>query len=312
MPKLTGRLNSLVIPLITWVVLLIPFAAYQRYYVSSQQAYLTEHGFRILSAVGRQLDTYIDSIDKTVKAAQRASGESSSIFYALLKEKPASGFDPKTESKRKQRVFLDFMRTFHPELPIDIQSFGNPKNCQQSRILSVEFGPQLTSYRECFESPVPGRLVLDSFIRDRLAGIGEDYFDDVLIARTNGEVLFQRSLDNRISNLNYLVSSGSTVLSDPATDPSSKSSAPKETLPFQPISGSSSVRPVRLGGADYNLFLQPFRLTAAGTDATDDGRIVLCGLWRTERLNSESFALPYSYVVWFVLICVAVGCFNWV
>jgi len=303
MPKLIGRFNTLVIPLITWVVLLIPFAVYQRYYVNSQQAYLTEHGFRILSAVGRQLDTYIDSINKTVKAAHRASGEPSSDFNVQL--------NSKTTLKQKQQVFLDFMRTFHPELPIDIQGFGNPGRCKESKILSVEFGPQSTSYGECFESPVSGRLVLDSYIRDRLAGIGEDYFDDVLIARTNGEVLFQRSLDNRISNLNYIISSGGSPISSNPTDTNTKSQAPKETTPFQVISGSSSVRPVKVGGEDYNLFLQPFRLTAAGNDATDDGRIILCGLWRTERLDSESFALPYSYVVWFALICAAAGSFIW-
>jgi hypothetical protein len=303
MPKLIGRFNSLVIPLITWVVLLIPFAVYQRYYVKTQQAYLTEHGFRLLSAVGRQLDTYIDSINKTVKAAQKASLEVPSKFETELKQKNGP--------KEKQKVFLDFMRTFHPELPIEAQSIGNPTSCMKPKVLSVEFGAHSTSYGQCFESPVPGRLTLDSYIRDRLAGIGEDYFDDVLIARTTGEVLFQRSLDNQISNLNYLVSSGSPVPPNPQTDANPKSPTPKETLSFQLASGSSSVRPVKVGGEDYNLFLQPFRLTAAGNDATDEGRIVLCGLWRTERLDSDSFALPYSYVVWFALICVAAGSFIW-
>ena len=303
MSKLMGRFNTLVIPLITWVVLLIPFAVYQRYYVNSQQAYLTEHGFRLLSAVGRQLDTYIDSINKTVKAAQKSANETPSKLSDKLKQ---------TEPKQKPRVFMDFMRTFHPELPINIQGLGDPANCMKPRILSVEFGPQATSYGECFESPISGRLVLDSYIRDRLTGIGEDYFDDVLIARTNGEVLFQRSLDSRISNLNSLISSvGSPAPSNAQADANQKITTAKETPPFQLISGSSSVRSVKVSGEDYNLFLQPFRLSAAGNGATDDGRIILCGLWRTERLNSESFALPYSYVVWFTLICVAAGSFIW-
>jgi hypothetical protein len=304
MTKPKGRFNTLVIPLITWGVLLIPFAVYQRYYVKSQQSYLTEHGFRLLSAVGRQLDTYIDSINKTVRAAQRSTYDPMSRFTVELASK--------TKEKDRQQVLMDFMRTFHPELPIDLQAFGGPPHCKDSTLFSVEFGPQSSRYGECFKSPVPGQLVLDNFIRDRLSGIGEDYFDDVLIARTTGEVLFQRSLDNRISNLNTLISNGvSPETSTPQTDANSKSPTPKGILPFLMISGSSSVRSVKVGGEDYNLFLQPFRLTSAGTDATDEGRVVLCGLWRTERLNSDSFALPYSYVVWFALICVAAGSFLW-
>ena len=49
MPNSSGRFNTLIVPLVTWLVLLIPFVIYQRYYVASQEAYLTEHGFRLLA-----------------------------------------------------------------------------------------------------------------------------------------------------------------------------------------------------------------------------------------------------------------------
>src|SRR5262249_36427769 len=154
MPKFMGRLNTLVIPLFIWLVLLIPFAVYQRYYVNSQQSYLTEHGFRLLSAVGRQLDSYLGSINLTVKAAEKAT-----------EEKPATDFKkkldllPPMDATGRREVYLDYLRTFHPELPRQGQSLGtttcpkspdpkssDPKNTQ----LSVEFGPEAVSYRECF------------------------------------------------------------------------------------------------------------------------------------------------------------------
>jgi len=299
MPKFIGRFNTLVIPIFTWLVLLIPFAVYQRYYVNTQQAYLNEHGFRLLSAVGRQLDSYLDSINLTVKAADRDTSE----FKTKLSQK-----NGETE---KRDLYLDYLRTFHPELSPDTHSLGDTQVCHDPKKLSVEFGPQSAPYRQCFDAPVFGRLSLDSFIPERLAGIGEDYFDDVLIANTNGDVLFQRLQDNRISKLDYLVSGGAAAgTSNSQAD--TKSAPP--TLPlssFQAVANSGSVRAVKLGGEDYNLFLQPFQLTSAGADATDGGKIILCGLWRTERLSSESFALPYSYVVWFGLICVAVGSFLW-
>jgi hypothetical protein len=306
MPKFIGRLNTLVIPLITWLVLLIPFAIYQRYYVKSQQTYLTEHGFRVLSAVGRQLDTYLDSINKTVKIANTAA------LTPSIEESKFRDELKKNDYKKNRELYLDYLRTFHPELPPNSQSLGESGACTKPKSISVEFGPQLTSYSQCFEAPVSGRLSLDNSIRDRLTGIGEDYFDDILIAKSSGDVLFQRSQSSRIINLDYLVADGGAAgIASSQTSGNSSSQAPHDTLTFPRISGSSSVRTVKLGGEDYNLFLQPFQLTAAGADATDGGRVIICGLWRTDRLNSESFALPYSYVVWFSLICVAAGSFVW-
>jgi len=300
MPKFMGRFNTLVIPFFTWLVLLIPFAVYQRYYVNTQQAYLNEHGFRLLSAVGRQLDSYLDSINLTVKAADRDTAE----FKSKLNQK-----NGETE---KRDLYLDYLRTFHPELSPDTHSLGDTQVCHNPKKLSVEFGPLSAPYQECFDAPIFGRLSLDSFIRERLAGIGEDYFDDILIANTNGDVLFQRSQDSRISKLDYLLSSAAaTGASNSQPDTKAASPAPRDLSSFQTVASSSSVRSVKLGGEDYNLFLQPFQLTSAGADATGGGRIILCGLWRTERLSSESFALPYSYVVWFGLVCVAAGSFLW-
>jgi len=180
MLKRMGRLNSLVVPLFTWLILLIPFFFYQRYYVSSQQAYLTEHGFRLLSAVGRQLDSYIDSVSRTV-----------------------------TSAPDKRESFLDYVNTFHPELRDSAFNLTEApaKACTAPRTLAVEFGPGPAVFRRCMTAKLRGRLSLDeTAIGKPLAGIGEDYFDDILIADSNGDVLFQRSIDKpRITKLEHLV-----------------------------------------------------------------------------------------------------------
>src|SRR5262249_10268145 len=135
MPKFMGRFNTLVIPVLTWLILLIPFAVYQRYYVNSQQAYLTEHGFRLLSAVGRQLDTYLDSINKTVKAAKTALEEKS--VESSFRDK----WENTKSEEEKREAYLDYLRTFHPELPRDANSLGGLGVCTGPKKFSVEFGP---------------------------------------------------------------------------------------------------------------------------------------------------------------------------
>jgi hypothetical protein len=180
MLKSLGRFHSLVVPLLTWLVLLIPFAFYQRYYVTSQQAYLTEHGFRLLSAVGRQLNSYIDSVSKTVIAAQKTKGERGPVEQGYLREAL-------------------------PDLDIPPGDFEVPKEGSEAPSLSVEFGPPPPGFRRNFSAEFIGRLRLDNAIRQRLTGIGEDYFDDVLIADSQGQVLFQRSTDTRITKLDSLV-----------------------------------------------------------------------------------------------------------
>src|SRR5215471_13777187 len=94
MPKLWGRFNRLVVPFLVLLALLALFGIYQRYYVKSQEAYLTGHGFRILAAVGRQVDAYINSVRKTVEAAKgskavEADRSSNAVEAAECEEVPA-------------------------------------------------------------------------------------------------------------------------------------------------------------------------------------------------------------------------------
>src|SRR5262249_16826383 len=97
-----------------------------------------------------------------------------------------------------------------------------------------------------------------------------------------------------------------------AQNENSAASQPRPQPPsFKALSESSNVLKVTLGGEDYKLFLQPFQLSNVRPGSGNDGKLIICGLWRTERLDFERFAVPYSYVIWFGLICVAGGSFVW-
>ena len=292
MLKSSGRFHSLAVPLLTWLVLLIPFAFYQRYYVSSQQAYLTEHGFRLLSAVGRQLNAYIDSVDKTLRAAQKTPG-------------------------KLGRVDQDYFTKALPDLDIVPEDFELKKEASGVKSLSVEFGPRPAAFQRSFDAMFAGRLRLDSAIRKRLTGIGEDYFDDVLIADPQGQVLFQRSTDTRITKLDYLTRAAADIAGGAAGTAAKQPAAgkanpqPPPGSSFAALTESSNILQVKLAGADYKLFLQPLLLSPTDTGVENRDKLVVCGLWRAERLDSESFALPYSYIIWFGLFCVATGSFAW-
>jgi hypothetical protein len=294
MPKFAGRFNSLVVPLITWLILLIPFAIYQLYYVKSQEAYLTEHGFRVLTAVGRQLDAFLFSINAAVETAGSREARDPSLSYA------------------------NYLRSFLPitspsDLEIEDQS-------APTGTVSIQFGIGPNIFERRFpQVPASGQVRLDKGLRDRLKYFRDDYFDDILIAKQDGTVLFQKSPEIQIINLDHLIPaqagpaankpSGSAE-SSAATQPrgGGKTRSLHETLPFAALAEASNVVAVRLAGEDYKLFLQPFLLSGG---RSDEEPLILCGLWRTERLSSASIALPYSAVIWFGLFCLAAGCFVW-
>jgi len=272
-------------------VLLVPFAIYQRYYVTSREAYLTEHGFGLLAAVGRQLDSFVDSVSKTVSTANKASDE-----------KP----DPKS-------VYTKYLEDFLPDLWIASTELVMNKLTETANSFSVEFGSQATGFGRSFKKvPIGGRVHIDNAVRKRIAGIGEDYFADVLIANTSGDVLFQRSLDKKITNLNNLLpASPPATVATPPVAGNTNPAPPRDKPSFTTLSAFSNVVDVHLAGDDYKLFMQPFRLSPTEGDVTDSGDLVICGLWRTDRLHSDSFALPYSAVIWFGLLCAAAGSFAW-
>jgi hypothetical protein len=292
------KFNRLAVPLVTLVVLLALFGIYQSYYVKSREAYLTEHGFRLLAAVGRQLDGYVGSITNALEAASAPE-------------------PPRTVPPGRAQDYLEhFLPTLDPNLtPQDV--------CVGPRCRAEQTGPDTVfSFRLgtgpglSMPSSISGSLLLDKGIRERL-NFGEDYFDDVLIADRNGRVLFQKDQYNRIVSLVPLViptpnhpASGEPGSGAPSGDGKEQAAdgTVSQRAAFLALSQASNVFDVKVAGEDFRLFVEPFQWSF---NRTLGGSLILCGLWRTERLHSDTFALPYSDVIFFGLMCVAIGCFSW-
>ena len=304
MPAFRGRFNSVVVPLITLLVLLLLFGIYQRSIVKSREAYLTEHGFRLLAAVGRQLDVYLDSISITVEAARKKDVPDPARYlnYFLRDQFPYSGSQ---------------------ELNVNDQGKDQAQQCPEKavannpRVFSLQFGGEPCPFLRTFSNfPISGRLHLDKGIRERL-NFGEGYFDDILIANQQGQVLIQKAQDKRIVNLFHLTSSPTLVEAGQAGSSGGSSGDPKQQVgdqeasaksAWEALSESSNVLAVTVAGENYRLFVEPLQLSL---NRRPKESLILCGLWRTDRLSSDSFAMPYSYVIWFGLTFVAIGCFLW-
>src|SRR5262249_45717347 len=155
---------------------LIPFVIYQQYYVRSQEAYLSEHGFRILSAVGRQLDSFVGSLSNAINTAKKPDDN--------LGKNP-----DKNPDKNPVNNFERYLKHFLPNL-IPLQSdlviqFASPSVDDNSFL--IEFGSGQSTFKRTFKGvPISGRLIVDKALRNRL-NFGEDYFDDILIANSNGD-----------------------------------------------------------------------------------------------------------------------------
>src|SRR5262249_28711214 len=90
------------------------------------------------------------------------------------------------------------------------------------------------------------------------------------------------------------------------TDPPSKTPA----TPFQDASQFTNVIDVRLAGTDYKLYIQPVPLAVQGP-GKQNLKPIVCGLWRSDRLQSEVVSIPYSVLIWGTLIVLSVFALVW-
>jgi hypothetical protein len=76
MLKTGEKLQRLFLLLITWALLLVLFFAYERYFVSSQQAFLKESEFHALGRLSEELSSQVQRAQiSTVSFVQLATGE---------------------------------------------------------------------------------------------------------------------------------------------------------------------------------------------------------------------------------------------
>jgi hypothetical protein len=301
------RSSKLYIPLITILGSAALFFAYSFIYVSRQKSYANERAFRLLSVVGDQLTKHFENLQSVMAAAlvhpnddgaHRPTGHQAARYIkrvagggdqisVLAEHAPCpSGWN---RGGAMQIYLLDNPANF--SLRADFHSKGATPPCS----VSAEVKPAVE-------------------FRERFHHLTADYFEDILIATSSGEVLFESNASGvRISNLDNLVSLQSMNGGSRPEGQDKDGKAKPNT--FRDLSQFSNVRDVRFAGSMYKLYIQPvpLQIISEGKEKgkTDQLKTVICGLWRTDLQQSELVSLPYATLIWGVLAIFAVFGLLW-
>src|SRR5262249_42964884 len=133
-------------------------------------------------------------------------------------------------------------------------------------------------------------------IRSKVVGSA---FDSLLVATGDGRVIDQTGeFDQRITRLDTLTN---------VTDPKNP-----VKLTFDALGRSAGMVSVQISGSTYTLFSQPCcqRMAHDARDASASDGWVLCGLTADNKLSAESYAVPFSILMFAAAILLA-GVLGW-
>lgn len=290
------RSNKIYVPLIVILGATGLFALYYFFYVTWQRSYASDRAFRLLSVVGDQLATKHANLRNIFAAA-------------LVSDKP---------EEYLQEVLKDEISNIQTTCPICTQRDGELKlrlieTPTRSFTLEAMFHP--LRGKQLASCSISGHVDLNKELCSRFGNVTEDYFDDIMIAASSGEVLFQKNTSGlHITDLNALLppraSDSPTPIPDPLEPKKPGLKPVKPATSFQDASQYSNVIAVKIAGADYKLYLQPVPLTIAGHDGQNLKPIV-CGLWRSDRLQSEVVSIPHSVLIWGTLLVLSIFALGW-
>jgi hypothetical protein len=249
---------------LTLLIVVLPVCFYYFAFVASQNAYFAKRNFQELRDIGNQINSKIDNLASNLLAAGQPSRQDTSITQTSVRP-AARMFEPRVElSVREEQGSFLFVFTY---LDGTDSRLGNLFN-------SVEIN--------AFVDPSVPR-----YLTDDVTQTDDGVFDAVLIAeQASGRVIFARGgQELRIGSLDTLYNQQGSKL---------------ELKSDQ----SSRLVNVQLAGADYVLFLQPFRLTLPAEGATEKqgAWLVAAGLATTARFRAESFAVSYTTLFGFVFM----------
>lgn len=301
-----GRIRShkLYIPLATIFGLAAIFLAYSAIYVSSQEAYANERAFRLLSVVGDQLTKHFDNLRSVMAAA---------LVYAASEDGNRGASD-------KAAGYIKRVAGQGTQISVLKEDAHCPSTWKREGEVKFYLIPNQANFalRARFEAAEGQReCSIDAYVdpaaefRRRFRDLTANYFDDILIATSTGEVLFESNPSGlRISSMETLISAqGSNAAVKPELD---GKDAKAKASHFREISQFSNVRDVRFAGGVYKLYVQPVSLQVFGDEKEKQTvKTVICGLWRTDRQQLDVVSIPYDTLIWGVLGVLAVFGLLW-
>jgi hypothetical protein len=335
MLKSGDRLQKLLTLLITWAVLLALFFAYEEYFVKGQREYLRERGFRVLAVLSNELNAKVRQAQSTTKSFSRLLAPPT----AEGSGQPVRGDQPGATSAPGRPVDprIKYLEVYLSVAQIADKSFKVAEGCRkEGDTVPLELAPDpdnpntlvlsaiCLAHKEDPGAPASSHKApqlytvdLQPWIQDSFTQLG-GFFDDVLVADSTGTVRFQKSRNGpRIADLHGLLPKSKpkkTTQKEPPGEnaPASNDPDASEESGLKTLQKASTSVAVTLAGESYELFAQPLsRVLSGARPGAASLDLMVCGLLRTETLESESHSVPYSTLIWLGLLAAMFFSLSW-
>jgi hypothetical protein len=278
-------LRGLIVPLSILSILLVAFVGYYLYWVPSRQRLLDDRGFRYLKTLSDQIRLTANTYDKMLDhAVESGITEASAQMTRENLKKFLANVEP-------QLVLAQDTEIAH----FKAEDYDDPPKIAITADEGTHF--LYFAFKHDLDKPIAGentfrfavRTDLDHLVNRLLGAPDLSPFDVVLISRSDGKVIFQKSLSGvEISEIKELEDASGDV----------KGKERKE-IDVTWLSPASRLEEVWIAGARYRLYSQPLQVgfppVKQSTDTNETW--VLCGLVRADRFRSESQLIPYFYIL---------------
>jgi hypothetical protein len=303
------RMRRLFLPVSVGLFVVLAAGLYNFAWLPSQHKYLDNRNFRLLSTLGDQISTSINTFDKMLDNAADSG---------------VPGNDTAKDSDANTDTNLNFyLKQVAPRLEsmdeedqkILGDDYGDPPNIA----VRADEGTHFLYFafkrtRDQITRKYAVRTDLDKLIRGLLPPRNRNPFDVVLVAQTDGTVIFQSSAPGlAVTNIDAFEDQSVAARAD---TPASAAGKPDKSEPagvkVPPPSrrySSNKFSEINLAGTPYRLYSQPMELSFALNHPERkeaEGKIasrpteqwIVFGLVRAEAFRSESESISYTYFLW--------------
>jgi hypothetical protein len=341
------RSNSFIIPLLTSCGLAAFFLVYIFWYVSAEEKYYNDRAFRVLAVLSGSFERRISTID-SVLGASTAYDRSGPRQTRPTERLSVQGTGPHGTGHSIAPVPGEHVQTAEQYVASYLEGYGvTPEKvtplwgerCDEAArngTLRLEVADADSfSLKAIYSAPdallhecpkdsgqitISTVVQLEAPLRTLFEELNEGFFEEGLIADSDGQVFYQQSTGGvRISDLNDLVRlrpDGSPVVpsvgkSETTANPPEKEKGkiePKER-PFAVVSGSARVMDIELAGTPYRFYLQPSRVSISKQSKSTT--LIFCGLRASKHAQADSMSLPNTAIIWGTLVILLVFALGW-
>jgi hypothetical protein len=305
---------ALLYPGLLCLAVLLGFLYYYEQTIARTQELLNDRAFRVLNGLSTRLTARIASFDTVLRQSSRLSADDVERYFEG--QVTDLRFQGRTDLPVKATcggssliVAPPPANSANPNAIFQIAHFGKPT--QQRAGKPPEKPAENPTPKPADNATVCATVTADRLI-DRFLNEPADFFDEVLLAKMDGTVLFQTSKTSaRLVDVSTLFpvdkpADESTGLGQSLTallnrvkggsEAEKPVAAPKPAATSKFISAvqASGLSTVRLGGTEYRLYTTPIVVPVEDfvTHTVQQQSFAACGLYRSDRFQTMSKALP--------------------